>query len=97
MQPNIFTSENHLTGNDSNDKHGKYKNCTIMKFLLQRAMFSRRLGHFLLWALRNEQERLCYSGNNAIPGYQFRITIMIDVYIRCSGHYGNQMYSHAYK
>ena len=51
-----------------------------------RAIQNRRVGHFLLWNLRQELERL--SATKELKRYSARITIMMEVYIQFSGHYG---------
>lgn len=63
-------------------------NTSLPRFLLKRAIKNRRFGHFLLWNLRAEQERI--SGSDYISqAYRFRCTVLMDVYLQYCGQYAN--------
>ena len=60
-------------------------NLSISRILVKRAIKTRAFGHFLLWNLRGEQERIAGSSTESCPLsqlYRFRCTILMDSYLQ---------------
>ena len=63
-------------------------NISLPRLLLKRAIGSRRFGHFLIWNLRAEQERIVGS-DYLSQIFRFRCTIIMDIYLQYCGQYAN--------
>ncbi|XP_010848493.1 PREDICTED: phosphatidylinositol 4,5-bisphosphate 3-kinase catalytic subunit delta isoform [Bison bison bison] len=57
---------------------GSYLDCELTKFLLDRALANRRIGHFLFWHLRSEMH---------VPSVALRFGLIMEAYCRGSTHH----------
>ncbi|XP_024831853.1 phosphatidylinositol 4,5-bisphosphate 3-kinase catalytic subunit delta isoform isoform X4 [Bos indicus] len=59
-------------------KYESYLDCELTKFLLDRALANRRIGHFLFWHLRSEMH---------VPSVALRFGLIMEAYCRGSTHH----------
>ncbi|KAM8927972.1 phosphatidylinositol 4,5-bisphosphate 3-kinase catalytic subunit delta isoform [Pelodytes ibericus] len=59
-------------------KYESYLDCELTKFLLERAMIHRKIGHFLFWHLRSEMH---------VPAVAVRFGLILEAYCRGSNYY----------
>lgn len=59
-------------------KYESYLDCELTKFLLDRALANRRIGHFLFWHLRSEMH---------VPSVSLRFGLIMEAYCRGSTHH----------
>ncbi|XP_051906883.1 phosphatidylinositol 4,5-bisphosphate 3-kinase catalytic subunit delta isoform isoform X1 [Hippocampus zosterae] len=59
-------------------KYESYLDCDLTTFLLERALFNRRIGHFLFWHLRSEIH---------VPSVSLRFGLILEAYCRGNIHH----------
>uniref|UniRef100_A0A803XTI5 Phosphatidylinositol 4,5-bisphosphate 3-kinase catalytic subunit delta isoform n=1 Tax=Meleagris gallopavo TaxID=9103 RepID=A0A803XTI5_MELGA len=59
-------------------KYESYLDCELTKFLLDRALSNRKIGHFLFWHLRSEMH---------VPAVALRFGLILEAYCRGSTHH----------
>ncbi|XP_055966950.1 phosphatidylinositol 4,5-bisphosphate 3-kinase catalytic subunit delta isoform isoform X2 [Sorex fumeus] len=59
-------------------KYESYLDCELTKFLLERALANRKIGHFLFWHLRSEMH---------VPAVALRFGLILEAYCRGSTHH----------
>lgn len=59
-------------------KYESYLDCELTKFLLERALANRKIGHFLFWHLRSEMH---------VPSVALRFGLILEAYCRGSTHH----------
>uniref|UniRef100_A0A8C5J3A9 Phosphatidylinositol 4,5-bisphosphate 3-kinase catalytic subunit delta isoform n=1 Tax=Junco hyemalis TaxID=40217 RepID=A0A8C5J3A9_JUNHY len=59
-------------------KYESYLDCELTKFLLERALSNRKIGHFLFWHLRSEMH---------VPAVSLRFGLILEAYCRGSTHH----------
>lgn len=59
-------------------KYESYLDCELTKFLLDRALANRKIGHFLFWHLRSEMH---------VPSVSLRFGLIMEAYCRGSTHH----------
>ncbi|NXC85686.1 PK3CD kinase, partial [Cercotrichas coryphoeus] len=59
-------------------KYESYLDCELTKFLLERALSNRKIGHFLFWHLRSEMH---------VPAVALRFGLILEAYCRGSTHH----------
>ncbi|XP_075406830.1 phosphatidylinositol 4,5-bisphosphate 3-kinase catalytic subunit delta isoform isoform X3 [Tenrec ecaudatus] len=59
-------------------KYESYLDCELTKFLLDRALANRKIGHFLFWHLRSEMH---------VPAVALRFGLIMEAYCRGSNHH----------
>ncbi|KAK2105885.1 Phosphatidylinositol 4,5-bisphosphate 3-kinase catalytic subunit delta isoform [Saguinus oedipus] len=59
-------------------KYESYLDCELTKFLLDRALANRKIGHFLFWHLRSEMH---------VPSVALRFGLILEAYCRGSTHH----------
>ncbi|XP_044523653.1 phosphatidylinositol 4,5-bisphosphate 3-kinase catalytic subunit delta isoform [Gracilinanus agilis] len=59
-------------------KYESYLDCELTKFLLDRALANRKIGHFLFWHLRSEMH---------VPSVALRFGLIMEAYCRGSNHH----------
>uniref|UniRef100_A0ACB8EEY3 Phosphatidylinositol 4,5-bisphosphate 3-kinase catalytic subunit delta isoform n=1 Tax=Sphaerodactylus townsendi TaxID=933632 RepID=A0ACB8EEY3_9SAUR len=59
-------------------KYESYLECELVKFLLDRALSNRKIGHFLFWHLRSEMH---------VPSVTLRFGLILEAYCRGSTHH----------
>ncbi|XP_075459685.1 phosphatidylinositol 4,5-bisphosphate 3-kinase catalytic subunit delta isoform [Ascaphus truei] len=59
-------------------KYESYLDCALTKFLLERAMVNRKIGHFLFWHLRSEMQ---------VPAVALRFGLILEAYCRGSNYH----------
>ncbi|XP_034975712.1 phosphatidylinositol 4,5-bisphosphate 3-kinase catalytic subunit delta isoform isoform X1 [Zootoca vivipara] len=59
-------------------KYKSYLDCELTKFLLDRALSNRKIGHFLFWHLRSEMH---------VPSVALRFGLILEAYCRGSTHH----------
>ncbi|KFP79806.1 Phosphatidylinositol 4,5-bisphosphate 3-kinase catalytic subunit delta isoform, partial [Acanthisitta chloris] len=59
-------------------KYESYLDCELTKFLLDRALSNRKIGHFLFWHLRSEMH---------VPAVSLRFGLILEAYCRGSTHH----------
>ncbi|XP_020012445.1 phosphatidylinositol 4,5-bisphosphate 3-kinase catalytic subunit delta isoform isoform X1 [Castor canadensis] len=59
-------------------KYESYLDCELTKFLLDRALANRKIGHFLFWHLRSEMH---------VPSVALRFGLLMEAYCRGSTHH----------
>lgn len=59
-------------------KYESYLDCELTKFLLDRALSNRKIGHFLFWHLRSEMH---------VPSISLRFGLILEAYCRGSSHH----------
>ncbi|XP_038603046.1 phosphatidylinositol 4,5-bisphosphate 3-kinase catalytic subunit delta isoform isoform X2 [Tachyglossus aculeatus] len=59
-------------------KYESYLDCELTKFLLDRALTNRKIGHFLFWHLRSEMH---------VPSVALRFGLIMEAYCRGSNHH----------
>ncbi|KGL78302.1 Phosphatidylinositol 4,5-bisphosphate 3-kinase catalytic subunit delta isoform, partial [Tinamus guttatus] len=59
-------------------KYESYLDCELTKFLLDRALANRKIGHFLFWHLRSEMH---------VPAVALRFGLILEAYCRGSTHH----------
>ncbi|XP_053433247.1 phosphatidylinositol 4,5-bisphosphate 3-kinase catalytic subunit delta isoform isoform X4 [Nycticebus coucang] len=59
-------------------KYESYLDCELTRFLLDRALANRRIGHFLFWHLRSEMH---------VPSVALRFGLILEAYCRGSTHH----------
>ncbi|XP_042336329.1 phosphatidylinositol 4,5-bisphosphate 3-kinase catalytic subunit delta isoform [Sceloporus undulatus] len=59
-------------------KYESYLDCELTKFLLDRALSNRKIGHFLFWHLRSEMH---------VPSVALRFGLILEAYCRGSTHH----------
>ncbi|XP_054857930.1 phosphatidylinositol 4,5-bisphosphate 3-kinase catalytic subunit delta isoform [Eublepharis macularius] len=59
-------------------KYESYLECELVKFLLDRALSNRKIGHFLFWHLRSEMH---------VPSVALRFGLILEAYCRGSTHH----------
>ncbi|XP_069466120.1 phosphatidylinositol 4,5-bisphosphate 3-kinase catalytic subunit delta isoform [Ambystoma mexicanum] len=59
-------------------KYESYLDCELARFLLERALSNRKIGHFLFWHLRSEMH---------VPAVAIRFGLILEAYCRGSNHH----------
>ncbi|KAK6472347.1 phosphatidylinositol 4,5-bisphosphate 3-kinase catalytic subunit delta isoform-like [Huso huso] len=59
-------------------KYESYLDCDLTRFLLERALANRKIGHFLFWHLRSEMH---------VPSVSLRFGLILEAYCRGSSHH----------